>query len=122
MLFRSWTALAITLPLIGDAIYTLCCRLLRRENIFQAHRSHIFQRLQQAGWTHARVAIAYISLNCFIALSIAYLGTTGAWLSLGTTILAILVSEIYLKYRVKTMKLMLPPKVVSTQNDSKIFK
>lgn len=95
----AWTALAITLPLTADAIYTLVRRVLRRENIFQAHRSHIFQRLQQASWTHAQVAIAYIGFNCLIALGIAYLGATGAWLSLGATILAILGSEVYLQSR-----------------------
>jgi Fuc2NAc and GlcNAc transferase len=30
----AWTALAITLPIITDAIYTLSRRLLNRENIF----------------------------------------------------------------------------------------
>jgi UDP-N-acetylmuramyl pentapeptide phosphotransferase/UDP-N-acetylglucosamine-1-phosphate transferase len=27
---QAWSALTITLPLIGDAIYTLICRLLKR--------------------------------------------------------------------------------------------
>jgi Fuc2NAc and GlcNAc transferase len=43
----AWTALAITLPIITDAIYTLSRRLLNHENIFQAHRKHLYQRLQQ---------------------------------------------------------------------------
>jgi UDP-N-acetylmuramyl pentapeptide phosphotransferase/UDP-N-acetylglucosamine-1-phosphate transferase len=95
----AWSALAITLPLIGDAIYTLCRRLLRRENIFQAHRSHIFQRLQQSGCSHAQVAIIYLTVNCLIAISITGLGATGAWLSLGGIVVAIIGSEIYLQYR-----------------------
>nr|WP_238718260.1 glycosyltransferase family 4 protein [Petrachloros mirabilis] len=49
---QAWSALAITLPLTADAIYTLIRRLIRRENIFAAHRFHLYQRLQQHGWSH----------------------------------------------------------------------
>jgi UDP-N-acetylmuramyl pentapeptide phosphotransferase/UDP-N-acetylglucosamine-1-phosphate transferase len=93
----AWSALAIVLPLMGDAIYTLVRRLLRRENLFQAHRSHLYQRLQQSGWTHAQVASTYIVVNLLIAGSISYLGELGAWLSLGGVIIAIILGEIYLQ-------------------------
>jgi Fuc2NAc and GlcNAc transferase len=66
----AWSAIAITLPLIGDAIYTLCRRLLRGENIFKAHRSHLYQRLQQSGWPHAQVATTYMGITFLIALSL----------------------------------------------------
>ena len=79
-----WSALPITLPLIGDAIYTLIRRLLKRENIFQAHRTHLYQRLQQSGWTHSQVAIAYLLLTSLIALLISILGSLGSGLSGGT--------------------------------------
>jgi UDP-N-acetylmuramyl pentapeptide phosphotransferase/UDP-N-acetylglucosamine-1-phosphate transferase len=94
----AWSALAIVLPLMGDAIYTLVRRLLRRENLFQAHRSHLYQRLQQSGWTHAQVASTYILLNLLIAGNIIYFGNLGAWLSLGGIIMAILSGEIYLQW------------------------
>lgn len=67
---RSWLALAVTLPLIGDATYTLIRRLLRRENIFKPHRSHIYQQLHQRGWRHDRVAIVYLILTSLIILGI----------------------------------------------------
>lgn len=44
----------VLLPLgafLCDAVYTLIRRLLRGENITQAHRFHIYQRLQAVGWT-----------------------------------------------------------------------
>jgi UDP-N-acetylmuramyl pentapeptide phosphotransferase/UDP-N-acetylglucosamine-1-phosphate transferase len=97
---QAWSALTITLPLIGDAIYTLVCRLLRKENIFQAHRSHLYQRLQKSGLSHPQVAIIYISLTLLIALSINWLGNLGAWLSLPLIIAAIIGGEIYLMNRV----------------------
>lgn len=55
-------------PLFGDAIITLMRRLARRDNIFAAHREHLFQRLHQAGWSHARVAMLYISSTFFLAI------------------------------------------------------
>lgn len=66
----SWLALAVTLPLSGDAIFTLIRRLLRRENIFKAHRSHIYQRLQISGWSHAQVAATYIAATLLVAIII----------------------------------------------------
>jgi Fuc2NAc and GlcNAc transferase len=63
----AWTALAITLPIITNAIYTLSRRLLNHENIFEAHRKHLYQRLQQTGLGHSTVASLYIILNMSFA-------------------------------------------------------
>ncbi|MCU0536485.1 MAG: glycosyltransferase family 4 protein [Hydrococcus sp. Prado102] len=93
----AWSALAITLPLAIDAIYTLCRRLLRRENIFKAHRSHLYQRLQQTGLSHDKVALLYISFNGVIAACIAYFGEIGAFASLICTMFALVCGEIYLQ-------------------------
>ncbi|MBW4682207.1 MAG: glycosyltransferase family 4 protein [Microcoleus vaginatus WJT46-NPBG5] len=93
----SWSALAITLPLIADAIYTLARRLIRRENIFKAHRTHLYQKLQQSGWSHAQVASTYIGITVLVAGSIYYLGPAGAWLSLVGIAGAIIVGETYLR-------------------------
>ncbi|HQH13329.1 MAG TPA: hypothetical protein PLS31_12965, partial [Candidatus Sumerlaeota bacterium] len=45
----------LLLPFIYDVLFTLIWRLLRGENIMQAHRSHLYQRLLIAGWTHPAV-------------------------------------------------------------------
>jgi Fuc2NAc and GlcNAc transferase len=92
----AWSALAITLPLVGDAIYTLLRRLRDRENIFQAHRRHLFQRLQQSGLTHARVASLYVITNLLIALLIYTMQLTGAFVSLVLILGSISVGEFYL--------------------------
>ncbi|NER34617.1 MAG: glycosyltransferase family 4 protein [Oscillatoria sp. SIO1A7] len=97
---QAWTALAITLPLIADAIYTLIRRLINRENIFQAHRSHLYQRLQQSRWTHAQVASTYIGVTVGVALSILVWGALGAWLGLAGVVAGIILGEIYLSRRV----------------------
>jgi Fuc2NAc and GlcNAc transferase len=96
---QTWSALAIALPLLGDAIYTLFRRLLRRENIFKAHRSHLYQRLQQFGWSHPRVALIYIGLTLLIGCSLSVLGVWGAWLSLVGILGTIILGEIYLTFK-----------------------
>jgi Fuc2NAc and GlcNAc transferase len=96
-LIHSWSSLAITLPILADAIYTLCRRLIKRENIFQAHRFHIFQRLQQSGLSHSTVAMIYIAVTISIALLILSYGTVGAIVSSVGTICLIAIGELYIQ-------------------------
>ncbi len=49
-------------PFIFDTAFTVLRRLRRRENIFQAHRSHLYQRLVIAGQSHAAVTSLYLGL------------------------------------------------------------
>ncbi|MEC4813525.1 MAG: glycosyltransferase family 4 protein [Scytonema sp. PMC 1069.18] len=93
------TALAILLPLIADAIYTLFRRLLRGENIFKAHRTHLYQRLQQSGWSHAQVASSYIGFTLLNMNAISLFGANGAWSSVAMTLIAIVLTETYLYTR-----------------------
>jgi Fuc2NAc and GlcNAc transferase len=46
-------------PLLGDACLCVLRRAAAGEPIFRAHRLHLYQRLQQAGWSHARVTTTY---------------------------------------------------------------
>ena len=92
----AWSSLAITLPITADTIYTLIVRLSRRENIFQAHRTHIFQRLQQSGWSHSQVTLTYSALTIAIAVLIFIWGAIGSIISLVMAILSIFVAELYL--------------------------
>ena len=67
---QSWSSIVLLLPLVGDAIYTLFCRAYRKENIFQAHRTHLYQRLNQSGLRHRQVATFYILGTAVIGLVI----------------------------------------------------
>lgn len=96
---RAWSSLAITLPLIADAIYTLVRRVIRKENIFKPHRTHLYQRLQQSGWSHAQVATAYILVTVGIALNLHFFEATGALLSVVEVICAIALGERYLSHQ-----------------------
>ncbi|MGB5811726.1 MAG: glycosyltransferase family 4 protein [Polyangiales bacterium] len=65
-----WSATAVTVPVVGDAALTVIRRLLRRENIFEAHKTHVYQRLNQGGWSHGRVSGAYVGLTLIIAVAV----------------------------------------------------
>jgi UDP-N-acetylmuramyl pentapeptide phosphotransferase/UDP-N-acetylglucosamine-1-phosphate transferase len=69
----SWTSalglLLVATPLLGDACLCVCRRLVARQQVFQAHRMHLYQRLHQAGWTHSKVAFLYIAATFLLAVS-----------------------------------------------------
>ncbi len=49
-------------PFVFDTIFTLLRRLLRGENVLAAHRSHLYQRLVVAGFSHRFVTLLYATL------------------------------------------------------------
>ncbi len=49
-----------------DATVTLIRRKLNGEKLSQAHRKHAYQRLTQAGWSHAKVTLYAFMLNIII--------------------------------------------------------
>lgn len=49
----------LLLPFIFDTMFTFVRRALRRENVFAAHRSHLYQRLVITGFSHSRVTLLY---------------------------------------------------------------
>jgi UDP-N-acetylmuramyl pentapeptide phosphotransferase/UDP-N-acetylglucosamine-1-phosphate transferase len=84
---------ALILPAyyLADASWTLLARLMRGEKIWQAHRSHFYQRAVQAGMSHDQVARRIAETNLMlIVLSYVALGgqsllaLAGAVLIVGT--------------------------------------
>ncbi len=64
-------------PFVFDASLTIARRALRRENIFQAHRTHLYQRLVKIGYSHAAVSWLYV----FLALIAGGLGLLAFWIA-----------------------------------------
>ncbi len=62
-------------PFVFDTSFTFLRRLRKGENVFQAHRSHLYQRLVLAGWGHRAVTLLYAGLAAGAALG------TWLWLS-----------------------------------------
>jgi UDP-GlcNAc:undecaprenyl-phosphate/decaprenyl-phosphate GlcNAc-1-phosphate transferase len=48
---------------IMDAGVTFIWRLIKRENVFSRHRSHLFQRLVISGYKHSTISLLYIFLT-----------------------------------------------------------
>jgi len=46
-----------------DTTYTLARRACRGENVFQAHRQHLYQRLTRLGWSHLQVDLGVLLLT-----------------------------------------------------------
>ena len=61
-LFPFWVALLVFSPFIVDATVTLLRRLLRGEKVWEAHRTHYYQRLVLLGWGHRRTVLAEYAL------------------------------------------------------------
>lgn len=54
----AWFPVIAFAPFIVDASATLARRALRGEPFWRAHRTHAYQRLVLAGWSHRRLALA----------------------------------------------------------------
>ena len=44
---------------IYDSFFTFVRRLLAKENVFQAHRTHLYQLLNSLGYSHTKVTFFY---------------------------------------------------------------
>ena len=75
---EAFGCLLVATPLLADACICVVRRLLAGQRVFQAHRLHLFQRLHQAGWSHARVSVAYIAATALLATALLIGGL--AWL------------------------------------------
>jgi UDP-N-acetylmuramyl pentapeptide phosphotransferase/UDP-N-acetylglucosamine-1-phosphate transferase len=76
---RGLWAAALLLPLyhLADATWTLGRRLLRRERVWQAHRSHFYQRAAPAPADHPRVA-GLVAVNGAVLIGCALWSTAAA--------------------------------------------
>ncbi len=57
-----WQTLLIFAPFWVDATATLLRRLLQGERVWEAHRTHAYQRFAQVGWGHRRTTLAEYAL------------------------------------------------------------
>jgi Fuc2NAc and GlcNAc transferase len=66
--------LLVATPLLSDACLCVPRRLMAGQRVFHAHRLHLFQRLHQAGWPHARVSSLYIAATAVLAMALLWGG------------------------------------------------
>ncbi|CAM2919818.1 MraY family glycosyltransferase [Flavobacterium frigoris] len=84
-----------------DAIITIINRLLKKENIFQPHRSHLYQYLaNEMGYSHVAVSISYAILQLGINIIIIYVDTKGSLSLYFAGGFLVLMTLVYLAVRV----------------------
>ena len=63
--FISYTL--VMTPLFADAFFCVIRRFLNNQNIFSAHKLHLYQRLNQIGWSHSKVTIIYLTATSILS-------------------------------------------------------
>ena len=86
-LFEIFEFILFGSPLLFDAFTCVLRRFFNRQNIFSAHRQHLYQRLHQAGWSHGKVSFVYILSTFVICLSKVLFGLKVAFCSMFVIIL-----------------------------------
>lgn len=68
-LWPAWFGPLVFAPFLVDAIVTFARRLAAGERVWQAHRTHYYQRLVTGGWSHRRLALAAWAWMLLVAAS-----------------------------------------------------
>ena len=80
-----WFPLLVFLPFVADATLTLARRLRRRQRVWQAHKTHYYQRLHQLGAGHRGTLVAYGAAMAGVAataLAMLAMRPDGGWWAL----------------------------------------
>ncbi len=88
--------LLVGTPLLADACLCVPRRLLAGQQVIQAHRLHLFQRLHQAGWSHGRVAGLYVAATAVLGIAL----LAGGWLLVSGLASAVVVIGVWLDQKV----------------------
>jgi UDP-N-acetylmuramyl pentapeptide phosphotransferase/UDP-N-acetylglucosamine-1-phosphate transferase len=79
-----------------DAIITILVRLRKRENIFEAHRSHLYQYLaNEQGYSHVVISVLYALVQLALNAVVIYLDRQG---SLSITVSLLILAGLTLVY------------------------
>jgi len=90
-----------------DSVLTIIYRLKKRENIFEAHRSHLYQWLVKPGpFTHLQIAGIYMLIQAIISLGVILLAdasmvTQLLFSAVSLLVLAVVYISIKLNYKTK---------------------
>ena len=60
--------ISLASPLFLDACICLIRRYLSKQNIFEPHKLHLYQRLVQSGYSHGLITSAYLLATFIISL------------------------------------------------------
>lgn len=80
---------------LADGAFTLIRRSLKKEKIWQPHRTHLYQRLNQTGWPHDKVVTLVIGLSLVIISAQIYFFLHAACLTWTSLIIGIILFIVY---------------------------
>lgn len=66
--FTLWIGALLMWPFLFDSTFTLVRRFIKGENVFQAHRTHLYQRLNIVGWAHSTISTLYLAFSFLCAI------------------------------------------------------
>ncbi|MDT8319223.1 MAG: glycosyltransferase family 4 protein [Xanthomonadales bacterium] len=61
-------ALMVMMVFLADSSLTLLVRVLKREQWYNPHKKHLYQRMIARGWTHGHVLLFYLAMNLALVL------------------------------------------------------
>lgn len=98
-----WFAAFVLWPFLFDGSFTIVRRYRQGENVLDAHRSHLYQRLNIAGYSHKHIAILYA---CFAVVSsvFAFLFLQGSEVTRFISIAALFIGSLSYAYYVQRME------------------
>ena len=79
---QSINVLMFSSPLILDSVTCIFIRIRNKQNIFKAHKLHLYQRLFEKGWGKSKIALCYIMPCILLCSSYFWFGTFGEILML----------------------------------------
>ena len=82
----AWVWLILIAPFVTDASLTLIRRMWKREKWWQAHRTHLYQRLILGGWNHPMVCAGLLIITLVLLAPAAVLTARYPSLAPGTTV------------------------------------
>lgn len=92
-----WIGALVLWPFLFDGTFTLFRRLRNGENLFEAHRTHLYQRLNIIGWSHSKISTLYLAFSLITTLIALFYIHEGDTIRLLLLILLLALSFIYVK-------------------------
>ncbi|TVQ03416.1 MAG: glycosyltransferase family 4 protein [Balneolaceae bacterium] len=90
-----WYGIILLWPFLFDGTFTLVRRFSNGENIFEAHRSHLYQRLNIIGVSHANISLLYLSFSAFMTAFVILFAFTNDFYKLTLVIIILFLSLVY---------------------------
>jgi UDP-N-acetylmuramyl pentapeptide phosphotransferase/UDP-N-acetylglucosamine-1-phosphate transferase len=98
-IFPFWIAVLIFSPFIFDATVTLLKRLIRGDKIWEAHKTHYYQRLVDMGWGHKRTVMIEYGVMLFCSLTAITMSITTQnvqWIAIGLVLMMYIIFACYI--------------------------